>query len=329
MIKDEEVPATRVARVVGLGILAAALFSATFVLNRAMSLAGGHWVWSATVRYFFMIPLLAGWIVVRQGRARLVETLRLFWRQLPFWTLTGGIGYGLFYSCICYAADHSSGWIVAATWQSTILAAPLVLLAFGTPVPRAGIAFAILIFAGIVMIEAQDFMAHLRIADLLGGSLPVLVAAFAYPIGNQLVSRARHRPGSSEVLRSAACCVLLLTLGALPFLILLILVAHPPPPSQSQVISSFGVAVVSGCMATPVFLAARNASHEPFVVSAVDATQAAEVVFALIAEVLILSAPLPHLIGWLGLGSIVLGLVGFSLSQSEPAAVDVGPAASV
>jgi len=46
-------------RLLWLGLLAAALFSITFVLNRAMSLEGGHWVWSASLRYFDTALLLS------------------------------------------------------------------------------------------------------------------------------------------------------------------------------------------------------------------------------------------------------------------------------
>jgi hypothetical protein len=37
-------------KLLAIGVLAALFFSSTFLLNRAMSLAGGHWVWSAGLR---------------------------------------------------------------------------------------------------------------------------------------------------------------------------------------------------------------------------------------------------------------------------------------
>jgi len=46
-------------RLLGFGLLAAALFSVTFVLNRSMSLSGGHWAWSAALRYVDMACLMA------------------------------------------------------------------------------------------------------------------------------------------------------------------------------------------------------------------------------------------------------------------------------
>ena len=41
-------------RLILLGLLSGAFFSSTFVLNELMSAAGGHWFWSASLRYVFM-----------------------------------------------------------------------------------------------------------------------------------------------------------------------------------------------------------------------------------------------------------------------------------
>ena len=46
-------------RLILLGVLSGAFFSSTFILNEVMSVSGGHWLWSASLRYFFMILFLA------------------------------------------------------------------------------------------------------------------------------------------------------------------------------------------------------------------------------------------------------------------------------
>ncbi len=218
---------------IALGLLAAALFSCTFVLNRSVSLAGGPWVWNAALRYIDMAVLLLGWIGLRHGGGRLLAVLRLFWRRMGFWLVAGGIGFGLFYGCMCFAADHAPGWIVAATWQCTILATPIVLWAFGSRVPRRGVLFAVVIVAGIGVLNMHAFAggAGARVAAIV----PVLVAAFAYPFGNQLLNRARHGVRDPDnVLRDPAACVLLMTLGALPVLLAAVLVVGPPPPTLAR-----------------------------------------------------------------------------------------------
>ena len=44
------------------GLLASMFFALTFILNRSMNLGGGYWLWSASLRYLFMVPIL--WVVV-------------------------------------------------------------------------------------------------------------------------------------------------------------------------------------------------------------------------------------------------------------------------
>lgn len=299
-------------RLLGLGLVSAALFSVTFVLNRWISLSGGHWAWSASLRYIDMAVLLAVWIAARRGVGYLVTVLRLFRRQFRFWLLAGGIGFGVFYTGICYAADNAPGWIVAATWQITILATPLVLWAFGSRVPRRGIAFSVMIFLGILILNAQRVAAGVEPLQMLKGVLPVIAAALAYPIGNQMLNRAKHEGGEGgAILANPSAAVLLLTLGALPFFAALLLLTMPPPPSAGQLVSTAVIAVVAGGLATTLFLHARNLSSDPLRIAAVDATQSGEVAFALAGEVLFLGAAPPTLVGWLGLLGVIGGLAGF------------------
>ncbi len=42
-----------------LGVLAALFFASTFVLNESMQVGGGHWAYSASLRFLFMIPFLS------------------------------------------------------------------------------------------------------------------------------------------------------------------------------------------------------------------------------------------------------------------------------
>ena len=299
---------------VALGLLAAALFSCTFVLNRSVSLAGGPWVWNAALRYVDMAVLLIGWIGLRHGWGRLLAVLRLYWRRMGFWLLAGGIGFGVFYGCICYAADHAPGWIVAATWACTILATPIVLWAFGSRVPRRGVLFAVVIVAGVGVLNVHAFAGGM--GARLAAAVPALVAAFAYPLGNQLLNRARHGAHDpDDVLHDPAACVLLMTLGALPVLFAAVLFVGPPPPSLGQVVSTGLVALIAGCGATTVFLHARNATTDAYRIAAVDATQGAEVGFTLLGEVLLLGAAVPDLMGWLGLAAVTAGLVGFVMTS--------------
>jgi drug/metabolite transporter (DMT)-like permease len=297
-----------------LGLLAAALFSSNFVLNRAMSVGGGHWIWSASLRYAETALLLAGWLRLRRGGGYLAGVLRLFVRRWGTWVLSGGIGYGVFYACLCFAADHAPAWITASTYQITILMTPLVLRAFGKRVPVRGIAFLVLIFLGIVVINADRVFSGLSVAQALAGVIPATVAAIAYPVGNQALNEARYASGDeSPYLKDAFTCVLLLTLGSLPVFAVLVVTTMPPPPTLQQVVATTVIAVLAGCCATTLFIYARNLSSDPYRIAMVDATQAGEAVFTLIGEMLILGAALPDLPGWIGFATVVTGLLGMSL----------------
>ncbi|MGL4649994.1 MAG: multidrug resistance efflux transporter family protein, partial [Caldilineaceae bacterium] len=251
----------------------------------------------------------------------------------PFWTLAGGLGFGVFYTGITVAASWAPGWVVATTWQVTILMTPLVLLAFGRRVPVRGVLFALLIFVGILLVNAEQFASGGATREsLLLGVLPVLVAAVAYPAGMQLVWEARIRSGESAqpptharwipqvdvlVLDQPFARVLLLVLGSLPWWVALWAIVRPPPPSADQWFNTALVALLSGIVATVLFMQARHLAHSPYELAAVDSTQAAEVLFSLVGEVLLLGGMLPGRLGLIGIAATIGGLVLYLLAQGQ------------
>lgn len=375
-----------------LGLLSGAFFSSTFVLNEVMSAAGGHWFWSASLRYAFMWLILTAIIIMQHGFGRITELMTIFRQHWGFWCITGSIGFGIFYTGICYAADHVAGWVVAATFMFTVVASLLVLLAFGQRFDKKFIAYALLVFAGVVLVNISEGLhaASLLDADavpmkdmLLYGAVPALIAAFSYPIGNQLVWQvsynARKRsaePTSTQksdiqaneiskkttsliteapalsadmsytsdavdslnlnhptqtlpssllqtliaripaikttLLQNAFNKVWLMTLGSLPFWLVLGLVVHPDLPDTKQVFNTLLVALLAGVAATSIFLYAREKAETSSEVAGVDATQASEVIFALIGGMLLLNNTLPSAMGLIGIALIIVGLILFA-----------------
>ena len=184
-----------------LGLLAGAFFSSTFILNELMSSAGGHWFWSASLRYLFMWLIITVIITMQHGFGRIKELSAIFRQHWRFWCTTGSIGFGIFYTGICYAGDHVAGWVVAATFMFTVVTSLLVLLAFGQRFDKKFILYALLVFIGVVLVNVSEGLRASALADtnsiamidmLLYGALPALVAAFSYPIGNQLVWQVSH-----------------------------------------------------------------------------------------------------------------------------------------
>jgi drug/metabolite transporter (DMT)-like permease len=310
-------------RLILLGLLAGLFFSSTFVLNKAMSLAGGHWLWSASFRYFFMILLLLAFVLSSRGIAGLRQLLCHFVRHWLFWCLAGSIGFGGFYSLICFSADYAPGWVIASTWQMTIIASLIVLVFFGRSFPKRTWLFSFIIFSGVVLVNLSSWAA-INPRQILLGALPVVLAAFCYPLGNQLVWEAgrgnRYLPDiSGELIDNPLNKILLLSLGSLPFWLILIVLLRPAPPSAKQLISTALVALFSGVVATGFFLSARNRAKKASELAAVDATQASEVVFAMIGEILFLRAPLPNTIAIFGIVLVFAGLglfIGFRERQT-------------
>lgn len=220
-----------------------------------------------------------------------------------------------------------------------------------------------MIFFGVIMVNisealhaaTQTVAAQPMIETLLFGALPALIAAFSYPIGNQLVWQASHNSKSQNLLDSqledqlqnqssvvtatdattsiqplawmrhiptiktsllndAFNKVWLMTLGSAPFWLILGVILQPELPSSSQTFNTFLVALLSGVIATSLFLYAREHAHSSKEVASVDATQASEVIFALIGGVLLLGTPLPSIAGIIGIILIILGLVLFARS---------------
>ena len=372
-----------------LGLLSGAFFSSTFVINELMSAAGGHWFWSASLRYVFMWLILTAIIVMQHGFGRIRELATIFRQHWGFWCITGSIGFGIFYTGICYAADHAAGWVVAATFMFTVVASLLVLLVFGQRFDKKFIAYALLVFFGVVLVNISEGIhaASVLGADavpmkdmLLYGALPALVAAFSYPIGNQLVwqvsynakqkntespvptqatSQATdqmvetelpplsaidtHYPADSisiahttdvilaeptpsllqgliakipaiqtTLLQNAFNKVWLMTLGSVPFWLVLGLIVHPELPETKQVFNTLLVALLAGVAATTIFLYAREKAETSSEVAGVDATQASEVIFALIGGMLLLNNTLPSAMGLFGIGLIIVGLILFA-----------------
>jgi len=298
-----------------IGLLSGLFFSSTFILNRVMSLEGGHWVWSACLRYAYMIGLLIVTLSVFQGIKAPGRILRLFLRHWKFWVISGSIGFGGFYALICFSADHAPGWVIATTWQLTIIATLVVLICFGRSFPKKIWFFSFVVFFGVLMVNLSHVEMY-SVKDLLLGGFPVLIAAFCYPTGNQLVWEAkngnRHLPNIDHpLLENPFNKVLLLSLGSVPFWLILVAINKPPLPSKGQLINTALVALFSGIIATSLFLYARNKSKKASELAAVDATQSSEVIFAMTGEIVILSSPLPNSMALAGIFLVLTGLALF------------------
>lgn len=302
-----------------LGIAAAAFFSVSFVLNRRMAQNDGHWAWSSSLRFLFMLPVLLGLIGLRGQWGRLLE----LWKLSPLgWIVWGSLGCGVFYTTLTAACALSPAWVVAATWPVAIvigiLLGPFIYQGKRSRIPRMALLYSVIIVAGVFLLQLGEFRNGFS-SQVVMGLILVLVSATAHPIGNRksmmLLDHESTRPDA--ILR-----LTLLILGSLPMCLLLCVWGYLQAglPTSGQ-LSTVGIVAVAGLIATPLFYAASDrVSRDPAALAAVEATQAAEIVFTLILEALFLSFRPPDAWGWLGLTLILGGI----LLHARPGAADSG-----
>lgn len=308
-------------KLIVLGLLSGLFFSSTFVLNELMSMQGGHWFWSASLRYLFMIIFLIIMIMLTDGRQAITDIFKLFVQFWRFWVLAGSIGFGAFYALICFSADYAPGWIIAATWQFTIVASLFILLLFGRQFSRLVWFYCAIIFSGVLLINLSH-ATQVSLGQVIFGALPVLLAAFCYPFGNQLVWEVQHGKQNklpkinSPILKNSLSKVLLMTLGSIPMWILLGLLLQPQWPAITQIAHCALVALLSGVCATTLFIYARSKANSASQLAGVDATQSSEVVFALLAGVFLLNSVTINLLAIIGLVLIFIGLFCFVRYQN-------------
>ena len=296
---------THFARALWFGILGALFF--TFIFNRNMNLSGGSWMWSASLRYLFSLPMLAV-LVLRKGE--LTGVLSGIKKAPLTWLIWSTVGFGLFYGPLSLASIYGESWFVAATWQITILAGLLLTPLFGQRVPGKQLLMTLVILLGIILIQIPYFGSGLG-SGVVRASLLILLAAFAYPLGNRKMMVQCKQDQLSTTQR-----VFGMTLMSMPFWLLLSVFAGVGAglPSGGQILQSLIVAVFSGVVATLLFFEATNlVKHNHKQLAVVEATQAGEVLFTLLGGCLFLGDRLPSLLGFLGIAIVTIGIIGNSL----------------
>ena len=301
-------------REISIGILSSMFFAVTFILNRSMELSGGSWLWSASLRYFFMLPFLIGIVYYRKGfRPMTSEILK---QPFPFF-LWSVVGFVFFYAPLTYAAAFSPGWLVAGTWQLTILAGvlltPFFLITIDTKqgtkrirqkMPFVSLGITSIILIGVVLIQIPHAQT-VPLNILLFGVLPILFAAFAYPLGNRKMMELLD--GRLDPFQR----ILAMTMMTIPVWIVfaIIALATVGPPSFNQVFQSFIVGVSSGVIATTLFfMATDRVRHDQGKLAAVEATQSTQLIFVILGEMMILGIAPPTLLAVVGIIVIIIGM---------------------
>lgn len=299
-------------RAIAVALAASAFFSTTFVLNRAIAVEGGHWAWAVSLRYLVTAALLSVLVACGTGSRELVAEIR---RHPRAWLVSSLMGFGVFGLSLTWAASAGPSWLVAGAFQCTVVAGPclgpFLYRDDRRRVPFGVLAGGLLILAGVAAVAFDRSKSQGQ--PLLLPITSVLLASLVYPLGNRLLMLHLEKCGAtiSAVQRVLGMTVCSLVLYAPLSVALLIVVGSPP---QRLVILSALVAILSGTVATIMFFTATEIVRgDRRSLAAVEAMQAAELLFAVVLGVLLYREPSPSGPSAVGLTAIIAGIVAVAL----------------
>ena len=246
-------------------------------------------------------------------------------RKNRFWLKWSFTGFVLFYAPITFAAAYGPGWLIAGTWQITIVAgvllspffyetkhSPAGSVSVRQKIPLISLVTSVIILIGAGLIQLQH-AGSLSGRTILFSVVPVVIAAFAYPLGNRKMLE--QYGGKLDTFQR----VLGMTLASLPFWLLIAAFGwhRDGLPSMGQTFQSFIVALSSGVIATVLFFRATDmVRNEPQKLAAVEATQS-ERFFCTDRRNRLLSAAFPSLLSFAGLFIIIAGMVMHTFASRQ------------
>lgn len=307
---------------VGIALVSALFFTLTYVLNRASAAHGGHWAWTACLRYFITLPLLAPLVAWQGGAAAVWKAIRTH----PLdWLRCGAVGFVLFYSMLSFAASSGPSWLVAGSFQFTVIAGmlcgPFLYRDKRRTIPKAGLMTGILILGGVFLMQLSHGGGSLDAAGWFA-FFCVLLSAVAYPLGNRMLLL--HLENTGETL-NATQRVFGMTLVTQPLWLVLAAWAwhQTGPPPLAQIGLAGGVALSAGVIATILFFQATGMVRTiPVALGAAEAMQAAELLFSMLLGGLFLGEAWPAGTALLGSSIVTAGIVVFALVVARPPASD-------
>lgn len=311
-------PSHRALFAIGIALLSALFFTLTYVLNRASASTDAHWAWIASLRYLITLPLLLPLVLRGNGFAPVWRSIR----AAPWpWLLYAGIGFFVFYALLSYAAASGPSWLVAGSFQFTVIAgmlcAPFLYRDARKRIPLPALAAGGVIVAGVLLMQFGHAHGALDRAGWIALAC-VLVSAVAYPLGNRLLLL--HLERSGERL-DATQRVFGLTLASQPLWWALAAFAWTRAgwPSAAQVGLAAGVALSAGVIATVLFFRATGMVRDhATALAAAEAMQAAELLFATLLGVALLGESWPHGMALWGAMLVVAGIGLFAWVASRP-----------
>ena len=285
------------------GIVSSAFFAFTFLLNRSMNLSGGYWMWGASLRYIFSLPILWMIVIMRGNWRKLFQDMK---EKPGQWFLWSTVGFGFFYAPLTWASEFGESWLIASLWQLTIVAGVFLNPLWGKKIPLKSLGTILIILTGVVFMQWENMKSGVNKSEIIICVVLIIIAAIAYPLGNRKMMDTCHE-GLETPER-----VLGMTICSMPFWILLSIYAwySHGAPTVNQGVQSFLVAIFSAIIATLLFFQATNmVKHSPKQLSMVEGTIAGEVLFTLVGGIFFLHDSLPTIVQSIGIVLIIIGMI--------------------
>jgi drug/metabolite transporter (DMT)-like permease len=305
---------------VAIALLSALFFTCTYVLNRAAASAGGYWGWTAALRYLITLPIMLVVMPWQGGMKPVWRAIRV--HPIP-WLLWSGIGFVLFYVLLSFAAASAPSWLVAGTFQLTVIAgmlcAPFLYRDGRARIPMPALAAGVVVVCGVLLMQVGYGGGYLDRRAWIA-LIAIAVSAFAYPLGNRGLLLHLERVG---VELNATQRVFGMTLASQPlwWVIAVHALVTTGAPPLTQVTLAAGVALGAGVIATVLFFQATGmVRNDPTALAATEAMQAAEILFATLIGAVWLGESWPQGRALWGALIVIAGIVAFSLVAARSAA---------
>lgn len=277
-----------------------------------MAMSGGDFLWSACLRYIITLPFI---LLVALINKEAKVLFSVFFNNPKPWLIWGTVGFGLFYLCLTAAAHISPAWLIAGTFQTTIIAglliSPFIYKDKRKTIPKKALYASCIILLGVLLSQFGEIKTE-EFSSLIWGTCLVILSATFFPLGNRKILLYQETVDDKlSPIQRVAC----MTIGSMPLWVVVAFVAYERSglPSDNQVIQSGLIALFSTIIATVIFFKATEmAGSNTEALGAVEATQSIEIVITLIAEILFLQAAFPSFLGCVGISIIIAGIYYYS-----------------
>lgn len=298
-----------------IGLLSSMFFSATFVVTKLMVTGGISWEWTASLRFILALPFLFLIVFFRGEVKSLLKAIKKDFLKWMLWGNLSGIG---FYILLTMSSNFAPSWLVASSWQITIIAGLLLSPLFYVPViinnktelkrgkiPVKRLIISSFILIGVIIMQLNEAKT-MSISSILKGFIPVAISAFLYPLGNRkLMEVCGDKINSFQ--RSLG-----VTLVSMPIAIILVIIggANNGMISGIDFVQALILALFSGVIATiTFFFATTKAKHNLSLLAAVESTQAGMVVFTVLGSIIFLHGSFPKGLSLIGIIIIIIGMI--------------------